>query len=168
MKTGLVDEAWTDTFQPDQVVSSVGTLFELPLQTMAAKQPSFDAPFVLEASKACSIQAFVSWFDTWFTPDGLPVPPMGNRDMQGGQTLQGLPPVTTRCPEEKDIAGLQLQGDAIVEKASDTNTGRTVSFTTGPQGLETHWKQTLFVLKEPIDVEKGEDKACSGQTGCSQ
>ena len=33
---------------------------------------------------------------------------------------------------------------------------RGVSFTTGPESEPTHWKQTLFLLKEPIVVQEGE------------
>lgn len=158
MKTGLVDEVWTDTLDANQIVTDVQTIFELPLQTMTAKQPSFVAPFSLRVDKATSIRAFVSWFDTWFTPDGLPVPSEGRKDMLGGQLLDGLPEVITKCPEEKDIRGLDLTKGSIVSKATDMNeaNGETVSFTTGPKGIETHWKQTLFVLKEPLEVEKGE------------
>ncbi|KAJ1521077.1 hypothetical protein ONE63_002783 [Megalurothrips usitatus] len=31
-----------------------------------------------------------------------------------------------------------------------------VSFTTGPQGEPTHWKQTVFYLKDPLPVKKGD------------
>jgi protein arginine N-methyltransferase 3 len=158
MKVGLVDEAWTDTLQSKQVVSSVETLFELPLQTMTAKQPSFTTPFALKVEQSCSVQAFASWFDTWFTPDGLPMPQAGKKDMIGGEKLDGLPPVTTRCPKEEEVRGLNLQKDAIISRETDSkdSKGEIVSFTTGPDGLETHWRQTFFVLKEPIEVEKGE------------
>lgn len=158
MKLGLIDEAWTETLQSNQVVSSVETLFELPHQTMSAKQPSFVAPFSLQIEKTCSIQAFASWFDTWFTPDGQPSPPAETRDMTGGEKLEGLPPVTIQCPEEKDVRGLDLQKDTIIPRETDTkeSKGETISFTTGPQGLETHWRQTVFVLKEPMEVIEGE------------
>ncbi|QQP32439.1 Putative arginine n-methyltransferase, partial [Caligus rogercresseyi] len=33
---------------------------------------------------------------------------------------------------------------------------KAVSFTTGPHGLPTHWKQTLFYLKEPLPVKQGD------------
>ena len=35
---------------------------------------------------------------------------------------------------------------------------RGVSFTTGPESEPTHWKQTLFLLKEPIVVQEGESE----------
>lgn len=160
MKVGLVDEAWTDIFTPNQVISSIETIFELPLQTMTAKQPSFDSPFSLEIKESCSLQAFVSWFDTWFTPDGLPIPQTGRGDMQGGEKLHGLVDVELKCPKDEDVRGLNLEKGAIINRSTDVGDGKgeIVSFTTGPHGLETHWKQTLFVLKEPIEVEKGEIK----------
>ena len=30
-----------------------------------------------------------------------------------------------------------------------------VFFTTGPRGTPTHWKQTVFLLKEPLEVAEG-------------
>lgn len=170
MKTGLADEAWTEMLKADQVVTSTETLLELPLHTIAPRQPSFSAPFTLRVERTCTIQAFVSWFDTWFTPDGKPVPEResdrdedddddedGEPQIEAGKTLEGLPPVTTRCPEESEVRGLTLKKDAIVPKSSDPTSpsGLTVSFTTSPAGPETHWKQTLFVLKEPIEVKQG-------------
>ncbi|UZJ55199.1 hypothetical protein CBS101457_004519 [Exobasidium rhododendri] len=167
MKVGLVDEAWTDTLEPNQVVSSVDTIYELPLQSMSAQQPSFRAPFSIQISRKCSVQAFASWFDTWFTPDGQPLANTETGNMEGGQDLEGLPPVTLQCPQEADVRGLlSLQKDGIVARDTDgpQGKGETVSFTTGPHGLETHWKQTFFVLKEPIEVE--EDSVIVGELGC--
>lgn len=34
-------------------------------------------------------------------------------------------------------------------------TGGEVFFTTGPQGTPTHWKQTMFLLREPLVVAPG-------------
>lgn len=31
------------------------------------------------------------------------------------------------------------------------------SFSTGPQSVPTHWKQTLFLLREPISVTEGQN-----------
>ena len=33
--------------------------------------------------------------------------------------------------------------------------GGEVFFTTGPQGTPTHWKQTMFLLREPLQVSEG-------------
>jgi type I protein arginine methyltransferase len=167
MKTGLADEAWTDYLKAEQVVTSVDTLLELPLHTIAPHQPSFSAPFALRVKRDCTIQAFISWFDTWFTPDGKPVPQQENDSeddessewdgqIEAGKTLEGLPPVTIECPQEGEVRGLDLKRDNIVAKNTDKTDGKglTVSFTTSPFGPETHWKQTLFVLKEPIEAKK--------------
>jgi protein arginine N-methyltransferase 3 len=125
--------------------------------------------------RKCTVQAFVSWFDTWFTPDGKPVPSKAEKDesdgesdatndeyfdgqIEAGKTLEGLPAVETRCPDESEVRGISLTRDTIVPKSSDLegSNGLTVSFTTSPYGPETHWKQTLFVLKEPVDVDEGD------------
>ena len=137
------------------------------MHTIAPHQPSFSAPFALRVKRDCTIQAFISWFDTWFTPDGKPVPQQESDSeddedsewdgqIEAGKTLEGLPPVTTECPQESEVRGLDLKRDVVVPKnTDDTNQkGLTVSFTTSPFGPETHWKQTLFVLKEPIEAKK--------------
>ncbi|KAG9073708.1 hypothetical protein FRC06_011192 [Ceratobasidium sp. 370] len=33
--------------------------------------------------------------------------------------------------------------------------GKEVSFSTGPGSMPTHWKQTLFLFRTPVDVKEG-------------
>lgn len=123
---------------------------------MSVRQPTFVSDFKLTLTKDTQVHALISWFDTWFTPDGQPFPSGGRTEVSGGEELIGLPACESRCPEEREIRGLELKGGAVVDEKTDEKGGETVSFTTGPHGLETHWKQTLFVLKTPIDAAKGE------------
>lgn len=176
MRKGLADEAWTDCLQANEIATSTSTLLDLAHHTLPVRQPRFEAPFSLKVlpphsstkatrpDGAVEIQAFASWFDTWFTTDGRPHPPSGQHgDMKGGEELDGLPPVEVRCPEPSEVHGLtDLRRDAIAARApedkgksSKSDEGSVISFTTGPQGLATHWKQTLFVLKEPIVAKPG-------------
>ena len=39
-----------------------------------------------------------------------------------------------------------------------------MSFTTGPKGKETHWKQVSFLLDKPIEIKQGE--SISGTFHC--
>jgi len=36
-----------------------------------------------------------------------------------------------------------------------------VEFTTGPQAEKTHWQQTVFYLKDTVEVKKGDTINCS-------
>ncbi|KAG6843104.1 hypothetical protein H0H93_002253, partial [Arthromyces matolae] len=40
-------------------------------------------------------------------------------------------------------------------KSQSAEKGLITSFSTGPQSVPTHWKQTLFLLREPITVAEG-------------
>ena len=33
--------------------------------------------------------------------------------------------------------------------------GKIISFSTGPNSVPTHWKQTIFLLREPMTVDEG-------------
>ncbi|CEH14204.1 Protein arginine N-methyltransferase PRMT1 and related enzymes [Ceraceosorus bombacis] len=156
MRHGLEDEAWTEHVSSESIVSSVATIQDLPLEHIPSKQPTFVAPFSLIMSSSTTVHGFISWFDTWFSPNHLPLPSKGRQEMPGGEKLAGLPPCETRTPELADVRGMNLRGGAIVDAASDEDGGEVVSFTTGPAGRETHWKQTLFILKEPIQASKGD------------
>ncbi|XP_038076266.1 protein arginine N-methyltransferase 3-like isoform X2 [Patiria miniata] len=50
--------------------------------------------------------------------------------------------------------------DVIFEK----NCRKTVMFSTGPSSQRTHWKQTVFLLRKPIPLKKGE--VLSGKINC--
>lgn len=41
-------------------------------------------------------------------------------------------------------------------KQGEGEGGREVSFTTGPRGRGTHWKQVAFYLKREVELEEGE------------
>ena len=141
MTQGLSSEAATEDVEADAIVSDVATICDLPLEQIPVAQPSFTAPFSLHVKEACKVHGFVSWFDTWFAP----TPHVAFDD---------LPPVTVSPVQPSDVHGLDLHGNEVVE-ASEATHGETVSFTTSPFGKPTHWKQTIFLLKTPIEVQAG-------------
>lgn len=53
---------------------------------------------------------------------------------------------------DADIVDTTVIGD---DTASEVAPAMNVSFTTGPRGKETHWKQVAFLLDTPIVVKKG-------------
>lgn len=44
----------------------------------------------------------------------------------------------------------------VKRKESMSERGKDVSFSTGPQSAPTHWKHTLFLLREPITADEGD------------
>ncbi|KAN0062777.1 hypothetical protein ACQY0O_004972 [Thecaphora frezii] len=162
MQKGLFDEAYTEELKAEAVVSDVSDIYDLPLQVLSYRQPTFTSRFTLTVARDATIHALASWFDTWFTPDARPWPlspttgAEEKRDTLGGEKLVGLPECETVAPTEKDIYGIGLKGNQTTElKDEERGKGETVSFTTGPHGLMTHWKQTVFLLKEKIVAKEG-------------
>jgi hypothetical protein len=46
---------------------------------------------------------------------------------------------------------------AVAVQVDVPNADKTlISFTTGPRGVETHWRQVVFLLREPFAVSSGE------------
>ena len=48
---------------------------------------------------------------------------------------------------------MSSQGEHLAKKEKEKP--KYVSFSTGPQSVPTHWKQTLFLLREPIVAHEG-------------
>lgn len=48
---------------------------------------------------------------------------------------------------------MSSQGEHLLRKEREKP--KYVSFSTGPQSIPTHWKQTLFLLREPIVAQEG-------------
>lgn len=142
MTQGLTNEAATEEVEADAIVSNVATICELPLEVLPAEQPEFTTPFSLTVREACTIYGFVSWFDTWFLPQVRV--PSGH-----------LPPCTVEPVQPHDVCHLELRGHAVAPEPAAPTQGETVSFTTSPMGKQTHWKQTVFMLKTPIEAQAG-------------
>lgn len=48
------------------------------------------------------------------------------------------------------------KSEQLLSPITDPLQSREESFTTGPQGTPTHWKQAVFLLKTPIEIQRGE------------
>lgn len=54
-----------------------------------------------------------------------------------------------------DVVDTSYIGDDTAAEVQPAQ-GDSVSFTTGPRGKETHWKQVSFLLDQPIEMKKGD------------
>ena len=113
---------------PDPSRPVVDSLQDVDAQTATVKSLDFKTSFTLNVLEKSTIRAFLTHFDTFFSRDGKPT---------------DRPVDITKFDEndfEKDVQPVQEE----------------VSFTTGPRGQATHWKQVGFLIPEPIHAEKGE------------
>lgn len=87
------------------------------------------------------------YFDTFFTTTGEPVPPDAEVHIvkEGGVALAEVWPVGGKpAPQRRSSLG-----DGLKAKP------KTISFSTGPKSVPTHWKQAIFLLRESITVHEG-------------
>ena len=98
-----------------------------------------------------TIHAFLLYFDTYFQPDGSDVP------ADSMPTLHE--PEGNFVPGDVLPVGLLKRGKSLKEKEKESEKEKPstpVSFSTGPQSLCTHWKQTVFLLRNPFKAIEGE------------
>lgn len=95
------------------------------------------------------IHAFVLYFDTFFTTTGEHLSPnVPVRSIKDGDvTLAEVWPIAGKPPPKRRAS----VGPGLKEREEK----RVISFSTGPTSQPTHWKQTLFLLKDPISAEEG-------------
>ncbi|KAF8993501.1 protein arginine N-methyltransferase [Cyathus striatus] len=146
MTETLYDDAIVDVVGPETVLSDPVFIKDLFLGDITPRQLDFSSSFTLISTvdRRSKINSFVLYFDTFFTPSGLPVPP--NTEVkfvnEGEAILAELWPVGGKpAPQRRRSTGKERE--------------RVSSFSTGPQSVPTHWKQTIFLLREPITVSEG-------------
>lgn len=104
---------------------------DVDAQTATVKSLDFSTPFTLTVTEdSTTIRAFLTHFDTFFSRDGKPT---------------SRPVDITKFDEddfEKPVGPVEHE----------------ISFTTGPRGQPTHWKQVGFLIPEPIHAKKGQSK----------
>lgn len=175
---------------------------------------SFSAPFSLVSNspQRTRARALVLHFDTFFAPDGGPVPadaraqavrpddahlaevwPLGSAarrrrsvdaallqqaEQDKADEAAGERPQMPRKPSLKRSSSGQREEapvrslSPVQEKAGGAapakppharkdslgeglKKDKLISFSTGPESVPTHWKQTIFLLREPIPLEEG-------------
>lgn len=126
------------------------------------------------------VRAFVLWFDIFFNPRGEMVPPETPAKVHSDEVDVGdvIKLRRRKTVSEKRRGGLRSNSLVAEKKANDAaaegqpaeaiESGalsasvneepieeREESFSTGPFSKETHWKQVVFLLKEPIELYRG-------------
>lgn len=76
--------------------------------------------------------------------------PLGQR--RGSVSLRRRASSKAIVPKENELQPKEEQ----VKPPQTSDVGKICSFSTGPVGIPTHWKQTVFLLREPIVLSEGE------------
>lgn len=114
------------------------------------RQLNFQSPFTLicTSTKRTKIRAFLLYFDTFFSPLGMPVSPSTKVKVahEGSPVVAEVWPLGGKFQPKRRASqgGIKTPGEE-----------RVMSFSTGPESEPTHWKQTIFLLHEPIRAREG-------------
>ncbi|KAF9046251.1 protein arginine N-methyltransferase [Panaeolus papilionaceus] len=135
MAENLYDEAIVDVVGPEALLSRPATVKDLLLGDITAQYLDFTTPFTLisTAQRRTKINSLILYFDTFFTSTGHPISP------------------ATRV-------SLVKEGEAVLAElwpSMGRDKETVTSFSTGPESIPTHWKQTIFILREPVNVTEG-------------
>ncbi|KAJ2454315.1 hypothetical protein GGI03_006584 [Coemansia sp. RSA 2337] len=145
--TGPVIEADVDVVPAKSVAASRALIAEIDHGTATPAALDFSNSFTLVATRDSTIHAFLGYFDVAFArSQATPGPSHAE--------------LTLPVCDDDDSSAQQVSGRALWKQPESSMNG----FTTGPHGTATHWKQTVFVLREPIQAKQG-DEVC-GQFTC--
>ncbi|KAI0292194.1 S-adenosyl-L-methionine-dependent methyltransferase [Multifurca ochricompacta] len=138
-------DAVVDIVGPDTVMSEPYMIKDLYLRDITTKQLEFMTPFSLvsTAERRTKIHALVLYFDAFFEATGSPVSSnTAVRVTRGGEG------------ELAEVWPLGRRPSAL-RRQSLKSRQETISFSTGPRSVPTHWKHTIFLLREPVVVTEG-------------
>ncbi|KAL7425061.1 hypothetical protein Q5752_000749 [Cryptotrichosporon argae] len=131
-------EGLVEVVDADEVVTTECIVRDINTHTATPASLDFTSPFTLTATAQTTVRAFLTHFDTFFSP----VP---------GQAGHVAPASLVDLGRFAD----NLISAPIAPVSADAP-GAPVSFTTGPRGQPTHWKQVAFLLREPFALKAGD------------
>lgn len=115
------------------------------------------------------MHAFLAYFDTFFTPTGAPAEgPVSLERFDESLKIDGRPgdkndvSFTTGVRVLPALLDLKRLCALLLTVESPFAPG---SFPAQPKGVPTHWKQTVFILKEPFEVTTGASASSSRLKG---
>ncbi|KAJ2464984.1 hypothetical protein GGI02_004831 [Coemansia sp. RSA 2322] len=141
--TGPVIEADVEVVPAASVAASRALVAEIDHGTATPAVLDFSSPFTIVATRDCTIHAFLGYFDVAFS------------------CVQAVP------GPSRDELSLPVSDDnsSCADRALWRQPAASMNgFTTGPHGTATHWKQTVFVLRSPIQARQGDE--VRGQFTC--
>ncbi|KAF8895249.1 protein arginine N-methyltransferase [Infundibulicybe gibba] len=146
MASDLYDEAIVDVVGPDTVFSAPYTIKDILINSITTRQLDFSTSFKLISTvqRRTKINSFILYFDTFFTTTGDAVSPntMVKVINDGDVVLAEVWPVGGKPPPQR-------------RKSLGPEKDKITSFSTGPKSIPTHWKQTIFLLRQPMTVTEG-------------
>ena len=146
--------------------SSPFSLWALDFPTSAAAKKAAGPYFSTKPNQnRVYARAFILWFDTFFSPQGgmaageQPVK-MHSEDVDVGhkttsEKRRGGLRSSSIAGEKKDAESQGSEIEPPLIMTEEPVEEREESFSTGPFSKETHWKQVVFLLKEPIELDRG-------------
>ncbi|TDL19665.1 protein arginine N-methyltransferase [Rickenella mellea] len=158
MAKEVYEDAIADVVGPESMVSEAVIIKDLHIPKISTRQLDFVESFTLHATsnRRTTVHAFLLYFDTFFTTSDDPVPPSTEvQTVKGGDVAVAEVWRVGGESKPRRSYSLDLKGKGKV---------RVTSFSTGPPSIPTHWKQTIFLLREPVVVEEG--TVVSGEFHC--
>lgn len=129
MKEGIEDEAIIEVYDNGEVVSGEQAITDILTGSTSISALSFTSPFKLPINRS----------------------PTSSPDSKSFLLHSFLAHFDTYFTSSARLADSSLRKESVKENEGE------VFFTTGAWDTPTHWKQTAFLLKNPIEVEIGED-----------
>ncbi|KAJ1815627.1 hypothetical protein LPJ75_002302 [Coemansia sp. RSA 2598] len=136
---GPVLEADVDVVPANTVAATRALIAHIDHGTSTPADLDFTSDFVIEATRDAPLHALLGYFDVAFSRSQSEPSPA---DSQLNAPVYASDSMADNKPSPQS---LWIQPESAMH-----------GFTTGPQGTPTHWKQTIFVLPEPIDAKKGD------------
>ncbi|KAJ2543078.1 hypothetical protein EV175_006008 [Coemansia sp. RSA 1933] len=130
-------EADVDVIPSSSVMATRALLAEIDHGTTTPKELDFSSAFVIKATRKATVHALLGYFDVAFSRTQKPSGPSHDE---------------LCLPAYADDKHLPANR-ALWKRPDSAMHG----FTTGPHGTATHWKQTVFLLQEPIDMDVGDE-----------
>ncbi|KAJ4482476.1 S-adenosyl-L-methionine-dependent methyltransferase [Lentinula aciculospora] len=158
MTEELYHEAVIDVVGTHTMLSTTFVVKDLRISLITARQLDFISPFKLTSSvnRRTKVTAFILYFDTFFTASGNPVSPETEVEViqENDAVLAEVWPLGGRPAPQRRMSQHHKKDNSL-ESRDFTRAEAVTSFSTGPQSIPTHWKQTLFLLKEPFVIDEG-------------